>query len=129
MRQAKLVPVILHEKLLVEAALAGGIVAERDAVVKTIHAKSPKTNVLLLAVFPRGEKAGNPGRVKIAEINKTIAKLDDGKTVRYLDIGPKFLQEDGTLTKEIMPDFLHLSEKGYQIWTDSIKNELEEMTK
>ena len=39
----------------------------------------------------------------------------------YLDFGDKFLQPDGTLTKEIMPDFLHPSAKGYQIWADAIQ--------
>ena len=43
------------------------------------------------------------------------------KNVFYLDIGKEFLQDDGTLTREIMPDLLHLSEKGYTIWAKSIE--------
>lgn len=97
------------------------------AIVKTIRQRSPSTKVMLLAVFPRGEQPGNPGRVKIAEINKTIGKLDDGRNVRYLDIGGKFLQPDGTLTKDIMPDFLHLSARGYEIWGEAINPLLHEM--
>lgn len=104
------------------AEIAEGV----TAIVKTLHEKSPHTKVLLLAVFPRGEKP-NAQRDKIKEVNDTIATLDDGKMVRYLDIGPKFIEEDGTLTKEIMPDFLHLSEKGYQIWADAIMSRLTEM--
>jgi lysophospholipase L1-like esterase len=49
--------------------------------------------------------------------------------VRYLDIGPKFLQPDATISKEIMPDFLHLSEMGYQIWAESMQPLLQEMMK
>ena len=67
------------------------------------------------------------GRAKIKSINETVARLDDGKDVRYLDIGKKFLQEDGTLTKEIMPDFLHLSPKGYRIWADAIEPVVKEV--
>jgi beta-glucosidase len=44
--------------------------------------------------------------------------------VHYLDIGPKFLEKNGTLTREIMPDLLHLSEKGYTIWAESIEAQL-----
>ena len=40
--------------------------------------------------------------------------------MHYLDIGPKFLTADGTLSKEIMPDLLHLNAKGYQIEADAI---------
>jgi lysophospholipase L1-like esterase len=99
-------------------------------IVKAIRAKLPETKILLLAVFPRGEKtAPNPGREKLAKVNALIAKLDDGKHVHYLDIGAKFLQPDGTLTKEIMPDFLHLSGKGYQIWADAISPTLAQWMK
>ena len=66
---------------------------------------------------------------KIAEINTIIAKLDDGKMVKYLDIGPKFLTADGGLEKAVMPDLLHLSAKGYQIWADAIKEPLGELVK
>ncbi len=91
------------------------------AIVKKLNTKLPETKVLLLAVFPRGEKPG-PMRDKLKAVNDQIAKLDDGgKTVKYLDIGQKFLGEEGVLTKEIMPDFLHLSSLGYQIWADAIE--------
>jgi lysophospholipase L1-like esterase len=100
------------------------------AIVKEIHKRSATTKILLLGVFPRGEKSDNPHRATIKEINAAAAKLDDGgKTLKYLDIGEKFLQTDGSIAKEIMPDFLHLSEKGYQIWADAIKEPLAGMLK
>jgi len=113
----------------------GGHSAEQIAdgialIVKTIHEKCPKTKVLLLGVFPRSEKADAGNRKKIVEINKIISKLDDGgKTVKYLDISQKFLKEDGTLTKDIMPDYLHLSAKGYEIWAESMNPTLKELLK
>lgn len=91
-----------------------------ETIVKTLRNKLPETKVLLLAVFPRGEKP-NKTREKLAAVNQRIAKLDDGKTVKYLDIGPRFLNNDGTISKEIMPDFLHLTPKGYTIWADAIE--------
>lgn len=97
-------------------------------IVKTIRKKSPDTKVLLLAVFPRGKEIPNTQNDKLIEVNKTLAKLDDGgKTVRFLDIGPKFLGADKQLPKEIMPDFLHLSPKGYEIWAEAITPVLKEM--
>lgn len=66
---------------------------------------------------------------KIPEINATIAKLDDGKTVFYKDIGPEFLDQNGGLSGEIMPDYLHLSAKGYDIWGKAIKADLEKLTR
>jgi lysophospholipase L1-like esterase len=97
------------------------IVAGVTKIVQTLHSKLPNTKVLLLAIFPRGAKADDPNRARIKAINAELAKLDDGgKTVKYLDIGPKFLEPDGTLPKDIMPDALHPNEKGYQIWADAM---------
>jgi lysophospholipase L1-like esterase len=100
------------------------------AVVEEIHKQQPKTKVLLLGIFPRGEKPTDKNRDRIKIINMMIAKMDDkGKTVEYLDIGDKFLEKDGTISKEVMPDFLHLSKKGYEIWADAIDKSLKELTK
>jgi lysophospholipase L1-like esterase len=66
---------------------------------------------------------------KIAEINGIIAKLDDGNTVFYKDIGKEFLDQNGGLSGEIMPDYLHLSVKGYDIWGKAIKVDIEKLIK
>ena len=96
-------------------------------VVKTVRKKLPEAKVLLLAVFPRGMAADDAYRAQIKTINDTIAKLDDGKHVHYLDIGKKFFADDGTLPKDIMPDALHPNAKGYQIWADAIDEAVKEM--
>ena len=109
---------------------AEGIAKGVTKIVETIREKQPQAKILLLAVFPRGEKASpNPGRDKLNQVNATIAKLDDGKHVHFLDIGDKFLQPDGSIAKEIMPDFLHLSAAGYQIWADAIGPKLAKLMK
>jgi serine/threonine protein kinase/formylglycine-generating enzyme required for sulfatase activity/lysophospholipase L1-like esterase len=90
-------------------------------IVQTIRAKLPKTKVLLLGIFPRGEQAGTPLREKLAAVNRLLAGLDDGgRTVKYMDIGDRFLAKDGSLSREIMPDFLHLSDRGYETWAEAI---------
>ncbi len=99
---------------------AEGIAKGIQLIVETVRAKQPQAKILLLAVFPRGEKASpNPSRDKLKEVNAMIAKLDNDN-IHFLDIGEKFLQPDGSISKEIMPDSLHLSEAGYQIWADAI---------
>jgi len=104
------------------------------AIVREIHKRSPKTRVLLLAVFPRAtgkdQAAKDAQTAKINAVNEQIAKLDDGgKTVKFMDIGKKFLAADGSIPKEIMPDQLHLSPKGYRIWADAVTPALDELLK
>ena len=106
-------------------------------IVRMIHDKLPDTKILLLAVFPRGPRTmrgtmEDPWEMrmeKINAINADMAKLDNGDSIRYLDLGPKFMSADGTITKTIMPDQLHLSPAGYQIWVEGMAPLLEEMTK
>jgi len=111
---------------------AEGIAKGVTAIVETIRAKQPQAKILLLAVFPRGDKpTGKLGAAndKLKQVNAIIAKLDDGKNIFFLDIGDKFPQPEGALTKEIMPDFLHLTAAGYQIWADAIGPKLAELMK
>src|SRR5260221_14414502 len=98
--------------------------------VKEIQKQHPTTKVLLHAVFHRGEKPENPARARINTINEQTAKLDDGgKTVKYLDIGEKFLDDKGNIPPEIMKDFLHPTAKGYDIWVNATKDTVTEMLK
>ena len=110
-------------------AIAKGV----TKIVETVRTKLPNTKILLLAVFPRGSKPdgkiANPGYEKIKQVNGIIAKLDDKKNIHFLDIGDKFLQGKDALDPAIMPDFLHLSPAGYQIWADAITPKLAELTK
>jgi lysophospholipase L1-like esterase len=101
-------------------------------IIDGIHQRSPDTKVLLLAIFPRGEKEDpktNPGRAKNQAVNAIIAKFDDGKKVHYFDIGQKFLKPDGVLTVDIMKDRLHLTPAGYQIEADAIREKLASLVK
>ena len=99
------------------------------AIVTQIHTKLPESKLLLLGIFPRKPDAKDPARAKLQAVNAELAKLDDGKQTRYLEIWKQFLTEDGTLTKEIMPDALHPNEAGYKIWAESMQPLLDEMMK
>src|SRR5262245_52702348 len=90
------------------------------AVVEELRRRLPKSRLLLLGVFPRSQRL-DALRDRLNSVNAKIAKLDDGSNVKFLDIGKAFLNEDGTISREIMPDYLHLSRKGYRIWADAME--------
>jgi lysophospholipase L1-like esterase len=97
------------------------IAAGVKAIVEKLRSSLPATKVLVLAIFPRGANSQNASRKVNEAANEIISKFADNQNVFYLDIGKKFLKEDGTLTKDIMPDLLHLSPQGYEIWASSIE--------
>jgi len=95
-----------------------------EKIVKTVQDKTG-AKILLLAVFPRDrERDKNNQMGTIHKVNQIIAKLDDGKTIRYLDIGPKFLGDDGHLNQKLFSDGLHPNAKGYQVWADAMRETL-----
>ena len=100
-----------------------------NKIVTTLREKLPQTKILLLAIFPRGQDANDVKRKTNDQVNAIISKLADDKHVFYLDIGAKFLQPDGTLSKDIMPDLLHPNAKGYEIWVDAMNPKLTELMK
>ena len=92
-------------------------------IVQKLRHRLPATKILLIPIFPRGENV-NPQRGKINQANQIIQKLADGQNVIWVDFGHKFINEQGRIPRDIMPDYLHLSKKGYQIWADSIQEPL-----
>lgn len=93
----------------------------------TLKEQTPETQVLVLGVFPRGEAKDDPYREQIRGVNKGVSDLVDWETTHFLDIGHVFLEEDGTLSKKIMPDALHLSEEGYKLWAEAIEAKVAEL--
>jgi lysophospholipase L1-like esterase len=91
------------------------------AIVQKLRQKLPNTKVLLLGIFPRGADPSDARRKVNEKTNEIVKKLADNKTVFYQDLSEAFLEDDGTLSRMIMPDLLHLSKQGYTIWAESIE--------
>jgi lysophospholipase L1-like esterase len=99
------------------------------AVVLEMRKDFPNAKILLLAIFPRS-LPGDPVREKIADVNRIISRLDDQQHVFYMDIGSKFLGENGYLLPDsFRPDNLHPLAKGYDIWGEAVRAKLDELMK
>jgi len=91
------------------------------ALLKEIHMRLPNSKILLMATFPRGGTPTDTGRMRNNEINKIIRTYADNKVVHWLDINHTFLDENGMLIKELMPDGLHPSEQGFRAWAEAME--------
>lgn len=83
--------------------------------------RCPHAHIILMGIFPRGEKATDGGRRKVAAVNSLIKSLDDEQRVTFIDISAQMVEADGTISRGMMPDFVHPTAKGYQIWADAIQ--------
>ena len=105
-----------------EAEILEGV----TTIVQQIRTRQPDTKIILLGIFPRGHEF-SAQRGKILEVNQALVKLDDGKNIFYIDLGPQLIENDGTISKSIMPDYLHPNEAGYKIWANATEPKLKEL--
>jgi lysophospholipase L1-like esterase len=92
-----------------------------------VRSKVPGAKIVLMSVFPREQSPTHPRRILINEINRNLELFAKENNITLLNIGPKMLAPDGTLSKDIAPDFCHPTEKGYQIWADAIRSFISEL--
>lgn len=105
-----------------EAEILAGV----QAIVTQLRERLPETKLLVLGIFPRGTTF-SAQRGKILQVNQALARVADGNMVHYVDFGAQLIESDGSISKAVMPDALHLSERGYEIWAEAIEAKLKEL--
>jgi lysophospholipase L1-like esterase len=92
------------------------------AICMRVRSKVPGARIVMMALFPREKSPEDPRRILINEINNQLKKFADDNKISFVDIGPRMLEPDGTFHPGITLDYCHPTEKGYQIWADSIRS-------
>ena len=93
-----------------------------QAILTVLRTRLPVTKILLLSVFPRGASANDPFRRLNAAINDCLPAYTDNEHVFFLDLSRHFLDDRGRLSQDLMPDYLHPSGRGYQVWADGMED-------
>jgi lysophospholipase L1-like esterase len=75
----------------------------------------PDTRILLLGLWPREALPEAPLRREIGAVNALIQRCGDARAIVYADIGGVLLDPLGRLTREVSPDMLHFSHRGYDL--------------
>ena len=99
---------------------AADVICGVKNVLEVIRARQPKAKTVLCAILPIGEKSDSPCRLRIATVNRELQKYADGRHVIWCDFSDRFLLPDGSIPRDILPDFVHPREEGYCIWTAAI---------
>lgn len=90
-----------------------------------LRKRLPQMKILLLGILPRN----NEGMTRIGQsVNQIIKLLDNGETVRYLDMSEQFYSGNGQFVTELYTsDLIHLSEAGYRKWASVMSPLVNEM--
>jgi lysophospholipase L1-like esterase len=107
-----------HARMNTPEEIAEGV----RAILIRLRAKSPESRIILMGIFPRGEKPTDPMRARVAAVNALLAEFGKTDGITFIDLGPKLTQPDGTISRETMGDFLHPAEAGYAIWGEALKD-------
>lgn len=97
-----------------------------SVILDEIGERLPDTQILLLAIFPRGETSGDSNRMINRDINDRIRQMDS-RQVHFLDINDRFVDDEGDLLMDLMPDGLHPNENGYSVWAEAIHEKVSEL--
>jgi lysophospholipase L1-like esterase len=95
------------------------------AIIDLVREKAPAATIILTAIFPRND---NPAVLPtINRINENIARVADGKRIRFLNVNDRLADREGMLRPGVSPDKLHLTLAGYEIWADGLRPILTEL--
>lgn len=85
------------------------------AVVEATQKKFDRAKILLLGILPCGKNSDSFVRQEVKRVNARLKVYADSLAdVNYLDAESQMIEADGTISPQIMPDYLHPSLTGYE---------------
>lgn len=98
-----------------------------EKILQILADQLPETKVVLQGILPRGSGPLDQYRLNNIAINQIIRRFESHPNVQYVDIGDQFVEPDGSISPEIMPDKLHLTEEGYRRWAEALEPLLKDL--
>jgi lysophospholipase L1-like esterase len=92
-------------------------------VCREIRRQAPQAKILLLAILPRGAKP-DATRQRVADANKLLKAQAPQIADAFVDVTDKLVEADGSILKETMGDYLHPTNKGYEVMGAAIDAQL-----
>jgi lysophospholipase L1-like esterase len=98
---------------------ADAVVRGVTAIVGEVRRRAPKATLVITGITPRNDNIQVMPIINAA--NSGLARLADGKAVRYVNINTQLADAENNLIVGTTYDGLHLTPKAYQIWADALK--------
>lgn len=114
---------------LAKGASQENILDNIETFIKRVKIESPRTQTYIQSILPvNPEYSSYPKHVSqgqaIVELNKKIELRCKDWEVEYLNLYQYFVTQDGVLNPEYTNDGLHLSGRGYILWSEILKPHL-----
>jgi cephalosporin-C deacetylase-like acetyl esterase/lysophospholipase L1-like esterase len=103
-----------------EPEIARDIADGIKAIVQRARKLAPRATILLMGITPRNDNMAY--MPVINQTNALLARLADGRKVRFLNLNDRLADANGKLLPGMTnADQLHLAEPGYQVWADALR--------
>ena len=103
--------------------LAGGI----WKICEIIREKLPGTQILLMGILPYGYKPNHRDNIN-KSTNALISRFPEkNPNIHYVDIGHIYLDTEGMVRKELMPDYLHPNAEGHLLMFQALEDEIKKL--
>ena len=96
-----------------------------QALLEVCRQKAPRATLVLTAIFPRNDEMSVMPAIR--QINRNLAQLADGRTVRFLNVNDQLADHNGVLFQGMMVDQLHPGLRGYEVWAAGLRPILTEL--
>lgn len=95
------------------------IVRGVEATVARIRERKPRAEIIIQSLLPTDDDTKN--RDLVIPINAALRDFaGEGKSLRYLDLYPAFVDQAGSRRPDLFNDGLHPSRDGYRVWRDAL---------
>ena len=106
----------------IDTAVVDNVLSGVAAIRDVIQRKAPAATQIVMGITPRTDSSGGASVMPtIDAINEGLARLADGRRIRYVNINRELARPDGAPRDGVTVDGLHLSATGYQRWADALK--------
>lgn len=89
-----------------------------------LRERLPNMKVLILGILPRTNEELTQ---KTSAVNEILKHLDNGNTIRFLDMKEHFYRGGNDFVSEYYTDLLHLTTAGYRKWAEVMDPLFKEM--
>ncbi|MDC0833670.1 GDSL-type esterase/lipase family protein [Geitlerinema sp. CS-897] len=95
------------------------ILTDYREILLQLHQNHPQARLVVQSILPtRHEAVSN---LRIRSLNRELATMSYQIGAIYLDLYPHFSDEAGRMRSELTTDGIHLSDRGYDVWQNFIR--------
>ena len=100
--------------------LSGGI----WRICEIVEEKLPDTKILIMGILPYGYKPNHRDNIN-KTTNSLISKFPEkNSNIYYIDIGDVYLDSEGKVNKDLMPDYLHPNLEGHLLMFEALVDDI-----